>query len=519
MYVPSSSEIILPNNWVPMAHQRSVWNWLINGGKRSLLVWHRRSGKDAIGLNWTVLAAASKPATYWYLLPMQRQARRTIWEAVDPFSGLKRLDEALPHGIRAKVHQQEMSVELTNGSMIHLLGSDNYNSLVGSPPYGVVFSEWALAKPAAWGFIRPILRQNDGWAMFITTPRGKNHAYTMYQSAMKHRDVWFVETVDALHTNVFTQEGLDAEYTGYIEEFGVEDGHALFEQEYLCSFESAIRGSYWGAAMVRAEREGRVIENLKPLPGLPVHTSWDIGVDNATAMWFFQVTPNEVRWLHYYEQVGMSMEHFADYKMKVGRERGFSYKDGIDYVPHDAKQRSWTSSNADGTARQRLEDMRANGLNPQLVPNHARQDGIYAARKTIDRSYFNGKFCADGIECLKNYQRTWDPDNRIYSNTPLHNWAENGASAFRYGSIAWRGVSKIIMPKRDQPIVFVDTTGVMRTGLTFDELRNRSAKAKRPDKDIVRTRPVDPILEAPKGSFIAQREAAARRRRKQLTGS
>jgi hypothetical protein len=497
-----------------MAHQRRAWNYLANGGKRAIMIWHRRSGKDAIGLNYTVLAACNKPATYWYMLPMQRQARRVIWEAVDPFSGMKRLDEALPNGIRKKVHEQEMSIELTNGSMIHLLGSDNYNSLVGSPPYGVVFSEWALAKQASWGFIRPILRQNGGWAMFITTPRGRNHAYTMYQAALKHPESWYAETLSALQTNVFTQEEIDEEYDGYIDEFGIEDGHALFEQEYLCSFESAIRGSYWGAELIRAEREGRIISGLKPLPGLPVHTAWDIGVDNATAIWFFQVTPSEVRWLHYYEQNGMTVEHFARYKQRIGKEYGFSYVDSIDYVPHDARQRSWTSSNVDGTARQRLEDMKENGLNPQLVPNHARVDGIYAARKTIGRSLFHAEHCAEGIDCLKNYQRTWDADKRIYANTPFHNWAENGASAFRYGSIAWRGVTKPKPPEKGRVVVRADAVGRMRTGLTFDELRNRGAKNK---KGMIRERPTE--VSSSENSFIAAREAAARRRKKTLTAA
>jgi hypothetical protein len=347
--------------------------------------------------------------------------------------------------------------------------------------------------------------------MFITTPRGKNHAYTMYQAAKKRPDQWFVQTQTALETNVFSQEGLDSEYQEYIDEFGIEDGHALFEQEYLCSFESAIRGSYWGSEMVRAEQEGRVMEDLSPLPGLPVHTSWDIGVDNATAMWFFQVTPNEIRWLHYHEQVGMGVDYFARYKMRIGNERGFSYEGSIDYVPHDAKQRSWTSTNQDGTARQRLEDMKANNLNPQLVPNHAREDGIYAAKKTIRRSLFHAKYCAEGIECLKNYQREWDPDNKIYSNRPLHNWAENGASSFRYGAIAWRGIQKPVKPVKDRPIVIADAVGRMRTGLTFDELRNRNAKK-------VMTLDRRSPLTSPRTFEQARNDAAKRRKKLALTG-
>lgn len=479
-------KIVLPADWVPLTHQIKAWRWLEtpSEGKRTILIWHRRSGKDAVSLNYTALAASQKPATYWYLLPMQRQARRTIWDAVDPVTGRRRIDMAFPKKLRAKYHEQEMSIELTNGSMIHFLGSDNYDSLVGSPPYGVVYSEWALAKPASWGYIRPILRQNGGWATFITTPRGRNHAYTMFEAAKKYPERWFAQRLTALETNVFTQEGLDEEYRDYINDFGIEDGSALFAQEYLCSFESAIRGSYWGADVIRAEEDGRILDDLRPLRGLPVHTVWDIGVDNATAIWFFQVTPNEVRWLNYYEQVGMSVEHFAEYKWRIGEERGYSYEGSIDYVPHDSKQRSWTSSNADGTARQRLEDMRACKLNPQLVPNHHRADGIYAAKKTIARSFFHGVHCKEGLECLRNYQREWDADNRIYAKTPLHNWATNGADAFRYGAIAWRGVTKPKPAEKDKVVVYADKRGEMKTGLTFEELRNRNAKKTTANMDI-----------------------------------
>ena len=494
-------DIRMPYRWRPHHHQLQLWRYMSGGGKRALAIWHRRAGKDDVGLHWTATAAMSdKVATYWYLLPMQRQARRVIWEAVNPGTGLKRIDEAFPPEIVARKHEQEMSLELVTGSMVHLLGSDNYDSLVGSPPYGVVFSEYALAKPSAWGFIRPILRQNGGWAMFLTTPRGKNHAYDMQLAAAK-RSRWYCETITALETNVFTQEQLDDEFAEYIDEFGIEDGTALFEQEYLCSFESAVRGSYWGAEMLKAERDDRVVEGLKPLPGLPVHTAWDIGVDNATAIWFFQVTPNAIIWLNYYEQVGMGMEHFAAKKWELGAKFGYNYEGSIDWVPHDAKQRVWTKTNADGTARQRIEDMREQKLNPQLVPNHARADGINAGRKTIGRSYFNKENTVDGRECVKNYQRLWDADKKVYAKTPFHNWAVNGADAFRYGSMAWRITTKPPRQERGRPVVSVDAVGNMRTGLTFTQLRDRSAG--RPVKAVPQT----------SLSFDAMRNKYARRRK------
>jgi hypothetical protein len=473
--------------WQPRPHQRPLWRFLMNGGKRALAIWHRRAGKDDVCLRWMAYAAGKRPATYWYLLPMQRQARRVIWEAVNPHTGIRRIDEAFPPEIRKKTHEQEMSIELFNGSMVHLLGSDNYNSLVGSPPLGVIFSEWALAKPAAWAFIRPILRENKGWALFVTTPRGKNHAYTMLNASEKRSKIWFTQTLTAMDTDVFDTAALEDEFREYVDEFGIEDGQALFEQEYYCSFESAVRGSYWGREMVQAEREGRVVSDLKPLPNTPVHTSWDIGVDNATAIWFFQVTPNSLLWLNYYEQVGMGVSHFAQKKLELGKRHGYSFVNSIDYVPHDAKQRSWTSTGQDGTARQRIEDMRECGLHPQLVPNHARVDGINAAKKTIGRSYFHKEHTEEGRECLKNYQRLWDADDKVYAKTPFHNWAVNGADSFRYGSMAWRALAKPKPVEAGRMLVSISPTGEMRTGLSFDELRDRNA-AKKTGKSFIEMR-------------------------------
>lgn len=163
-------EIELPNGWEPRPYQLPLWQYLEHGGKRADVAAHRRWGKDDVALHWTACAAIQRPGTYWHLLPEAAQARKAIWDAVNPHTGKKRIDEAFPPEIRARKREQEMIIELVNGSTWQVLGSDNYNSLVGSPPVGVVLSEWALAKPDAWTYLRPILAENGGWAIFIWTP-------------------------------------------------------------------------------------------------------------------------------------------------------------------------------------------------------------------------------------------------------------------------------------------------------------------------------------------------------------
>src|SRR3954451_2958960 len=167
--------------WTPRTYQQAAWDYLQSGGKRAYLLWHRRAGKDDLCLRWTKQALMSRPGSYWFLLPQQEQARKAIWRAVDPHTGRRRIDMAFPVGLRVKALDQEMLIEFKNGSTWQVLGSDNFNALVGSPPAGLVFSEWPLSDPQAWGYLAPAVEENAGWAIFNGTPRGPNHGKTLFE--------------------------------------------------------------------------------------------------------------------------------------------------------------------------------------------------------------------------------------------------------------------------------------------------------------------------------------------------
>jgi hypothetical protein len=164
--------IRIPNNWGPRAYQMNVWRYLEGGGKRAICIWHRRAGKDDVCLHWAASSMIDKPATYWHMLPAYSQGRKAIWTAVNPHTGKRRIDEAFPHELRANTNEQEMFIRLKNGATWQVLGSDRYDAAVGSPPYGITFSEWALSNPASWAYLAPIVIENGGWALFITTARG-----------------------------------------------------------------------------------------------------------------------------------------------------------------------------------------------------------------------------------------------------------------------------------------------------------------------------------------------------------
>ena len=237
------TEITLPaNGWQPRHYQMSLWKHLESGGRRAVAVWHRRAGKDEICLHWTATAAILKPATYWHMLPEASQARKAIWEAINPHTGKRRIDEAFPKKLRSSTREQEMMIKFKTGATWQVVGSDNYDSLVGSPPLGVVFSEWALAKPDAWAYLRPILAENKGWALFIYTPRGDNHGKATYDFALTD-ERWFCELLTAEETRVFDKNVLDSERQEMISQYGRSRGKALFLQEYYCSWVEAFQGA------------------------------------------------------------------------------------------------------------------------------------------------------------------------------------------------------------------------------------------------------------------------------------
>lgn len=225
------NSVIIPNKWKPRPYQLPVLSYFARGGKRAVLVWPRRHGKDDTCMHLTAIQLLHRPGTYWYMLPQYAQARKAIWDAVDSHTGMRRIDWAFPKEIRTSTNDTEMKILFKNGSVWQLCGSDNYDSLVGSGCAGIVFSEYALCKPEAWGYLKPILDENNGWAVFNSTVRGRNH-FTDLARYAKMQDDWFYSNVRASEAGVFTQEQLDKIKAEYIAQYGQEQGEGLFLQEY-----------------------------------------------------------------------------------------------------------------------------------------------------------------------------------------------------------------------------------------------------------------------------------------------
>lgn len=239
--------------WQPRQYQWPTWGYFEAGGLRSIDIWHRRGGKDDVALHHHAVAALNRPGTYWHCLPEYAHARRVLWDAVDAHKGRRRIDLAFPPEIVASRREDTMQITFINGSVYQVVGSDKIDGLVGAGIAGVTFSEWALAKPESWGLIRPMVLETKGWAHFITTPRGRNHAFRMFRAAQDD-PTWNATRVGADISNVFTKQELDYELKQYIDQYGEDIGKALFKQEYLCSFEGANESGFITTVEIQTAR-------------------------------------------------------------------------------------------------------------------------------------------------------------------------------------------------------------------------------------------------------------------------
>jgi len=472
--------ISLPNNWKPRPYQVPLWNHLVTGGKRASVAWPRRHGKDDTMLHWNALSAFKRKGNYWYMLPEYNQCRKAIWDAINPHTGLKRIDEAFPQEIRSKTLSQEMKIEFLNGSTWQLMGSDNYNALVGSPPIGLTFSEYALSNPSSWGFLRPIMLENGGWAIFNSTPRGKNHFYKLMNMAQES-DSWFSQILTNDKTHLFTQEQLKEELDELIAEHDETYGTSLWLQEYFCSFDAALPGAIWAESMAKVSSEGR-IKSVPHTPGYPVHSAWDLGFDDDTAIWFYQVIKEEVRIIDCFAINFKDPDYFAEGVLLPKKNLG--WRMGVNWLPHDAFAKKQGMGGK--TIRQQFVDLRDQMIDAHnydigtfaRVPNVSKKDGIDAARKTFKRCVFDASV-EEATESLKAYRRKYDEEKKIFSNEPVHDWSSHYADAFRYLSLTWR------QSKADQVVMSPEEKFVAGNivNVSFGDLRKAHFNKKRRERE------------------------------------
>lgn len=405
----------IPHNFILRDYQVGIWDHMTQDkpGLRAVWIAHRRAGKDKTMLNIMIRKMFQRVGTYAYFFPTFTQGRLVLWDGMDR-DGFRFMDHFPPEIVKRK-NESTMTIELINGSIFRIIGTDNFNSVVGANVIGAIFSEYSLQDPRAWGFIRPMLAENGGWAIFNYTPRGENHGYDLLKLAQNSPD-WYVEVLDVTKTKAIPPEVLLGEQ---MEMRRLTGSDALYEQEFMCNFKVAVQGAYYGNEIAAANIGGRITK-VPYERELPVHTVWDLGVGDATAIWFYQIVGSEVHCIDYYENEGIGMDKYIQYI------KNLPYVYGRHYGPHDITVREFSSGKA------RIDTAYELGINFDIVPRLSFEDGIMSTRLLFPRIWFDEEKCERGLTCLKNYHKEYDDKNKVYRDHPLHDWSSNAADAFRY---------------------------------------------------------------------------------------
>lgn len=435
--IPRKREITLPYNWEPRTYQVPVWQYFETpgDGKRAVCVWHRRAGKDLMAINLIATKAFERVGTYWHLLPTYRQGRAIVWNGFTR-EGRTFLDHFPPELVES-ANSHEMRVHFKNGSIYQVVGTDDINTLVGTNPIGCVFSEYSLHDPAAWNYIRPILAENGGWAMFIYTPRSRNHGYKLLQDARKAG--WFVDLrkagsgEDATKrpdgTPVIPDETIEKE-----REAGMPE--EMINQEFFISFDSALVGAYYSKQIEKMHAEQRMTK-VPWEPRIPVNTYWDIGIGDSTVIIFAQHFGVEHRIIDTYENSGEGLGHYA----KILQSKDYVY--GTHFAPWDIEVREFTSG------RSRIEAARELGIKFVTTPQHSVEDGIEQVRGLLNTCWFDEVKAARLVEALSQYRKEPLTEklqpvgygaSMAFKNAPLHDWTSHWADAMRI--MAWNAKYK-----------------------------------------------------------------------------
>ncbi len=369
-------------------------------------VCHRRFGKTVLAINQLIKGALTchkERPRFAYIAPTYAQGKAVAFDYIQFYS------RPVP-GVA--FNQSELRADYPNGGQVRIYGADSPDSLRGLYFDGVVLDEFGLMPPRTFSeVIRPALSDRQGWALFLGTPAGKNQFYEVVQQS-KTDPAWFFAEFKASQTGIIAPEELAAARKDMTAD--------EYAQEYECSFEAAVKGAIY-AAELEAARSGGRVTTVPYDPVLPVDTDWDLGVGDSTAIWFSQsLRSGELRIIDYYEASGEGLPHYA----QVLKDKGYSY--GTHWAPHDIAVREL------GSGRSRLETAGTLGIRFNICPNIPIEDGIHAARMLFPRCYFDGARCKAGLEALQHYRRDYNQRLNEFKPTPVHDWAEHGASAFRY---------------------------------------------------------------------------------------
>lgn len=429
-----AKQITVPYNFTPRSYQLELFRAMdgIRGKpetrkRRAILRWHRRAGKDKCCWCFLLKEAAQTPGNYFYVFPTKTMARQALWENVDK-DGFKLLNH-MPKELIARLSNQEMLMQLTNGSTIRVVGYDkDPDSVRGIACKGAVFSEFAFSDPDSYKIMVPALRESEGWAIFNSTPNGRNHYHALWQSVV-NSPRWFVSYLQTYWPKEDGYSGLIAFdlFPHIMQEEGLTEEDV--EREYGSSFSTGMSGSYYMKYIDKAYASHRIGDFMYD-PSLKVDTFWDVGFRDSTVIWFRQKIHNKIIFIDYYQANGEDPLHYV----QLLENKGYDY--GIHCLPHDAANR--TSGGPISTCDQIEELLRRSHISALvhvLDRPKSKQAGINAVRLRFPRYHFDAERCKEGLKHLELYHRRWNRQSKSFADDPVHDKHSDTADALRYEAI------------------------------------------------------------------------------------
>lgn len=413
--------IVIP--YKPRTHQREL-HALADRFRFGTIVCHRRFGKTVFAVNHLdkgAMTCSRERPRFAHIFPTYRQGKAVAWDYAKHY----------PHDIPGiEINETELRIDFPNGGQYRIFGADNPDSLRGLYFDGVIFDEYGLQPSNIFTeVVRPLLSDRQGWALFMGTPNGKNQFYDAKMLAQADTTgTWFYAEYKASETDIIPAAELTAARAVMTED--------EYQQEYECSFEASVKGAIFARELAAARADGRVTR-VPYDPALPVDTDWDLGVGDATAIWFSQTLySGEIRLIDYYETSGEGLAHYK----KVLQDKPYTY--GTHWAPHDIEVREL------GSGRSRREAAMQMGLHFQVCPKVEKlEDGIHAARMLFPKCWFDHERCRHGMDALQSYR--WDYNTRLdeFKHLPVHDWASHGADAFK--GLAFRHYTPRRHPERE----------------------------------------------------------------------
>lgn len=428
--------------FIPLHQRKERW---------ACMVVHRRGGKTVACVNELVLRALytkKKNARYAYIAPFYRQAKDVAWTYLKDAT----------KGFATHIRESALRIELPNGAWITLYGADNPDALRGLGLDGVVLDEYGDTRPSLWAqVVLPTLAgRGNSWAIFIGTPKGKNHFYDIYKRSQEESG-WYSLTLKASESGILS----DTELL----EMKAQMAEDEFEQEMECNFTAATRGTYYAGMIAQMEVRGRISPKVVQWDkSYPVNCALDLGRTDNTAIWFWQERPNGICFIDYYENQGLPLDHY----IKHLKNLPYHYVDV--WLPHDAKAKTLA------TKRSTIEQMLDAGFPCKIVPRLEVQHGIDAVRKVLPKCWIDGEKCFHGVEALRAYQRTYNESLKQFSDKPLHNWASDGSDAFRYAALVCSDAVESITDQREA----MQDDPRMKYAFCLEDLHDMNKKPRNP---------------------------------------